>query len=189
MTDRGGGFTLMETLVVLVLVGLVSALVYQSTAFLLLVHDRAQAHLKNQQEQLLGESWLVSSVGGLLPDYSLPFGGVVGDTQQLEFDSLGSLHGNPGVPERIRWVIESDGRNSALRYLAEGVDWQVLTRRGALRFRYRDTSGEWLESWPPKAGVTRLPSAVGLAGAEQLPVFLPVTADWAPSAVVTAESP
>ena len=162
------GFTLVEMLVVLLIVGMASSLLFEGSAQVMAM----QARFNGQLERLRGESlradWLRQVVQGLQPDYpdgahtfkgsargfsglttnplSTSYGGLAAFAVELQRDTLHHemvlrYGNNKGAPELLRWK----GDQALLRYV--------------------DATGEAHDAWPPPLGQSpQLPAAIYLEG-------------------------
>ena len=187
MYEKQRGFTLLEVMVVLVIAGLTSTLLYQMSGFFLNVHSRVLQHVDRQTEELLSREWLAQTVAHLSPDYDQPFGGVKGNRDSLSFLSLSSLEDQPGAPVRIHWRIQRSKDGSNLIYQSGESAWLVKTIIGAqLEFQYRNSMGIWSGEWPPD-GMRKsdLPAMILLTTLEgnNNDIYLPVLGDWTPPPV------
>ncbi len=178
------GFTLLEILVVLVIVGLTSTLLYQMSSFFFTIHNRVLIHVDRQHEAMLSREWLSQTVSHMAPDYDQRFGGVTGNSNSLSFLSLSSLDGEQGIAQRVQWIIAPSVAGSELKYQGRNENvWTVASfKRGAeLVFRFRDGSGTWHNQWPPeKAGAPDLPDLILLSNRVGYTLYIPVISDWSP---------
>lgn len=171
---RVAGFTLVEMLIALSIFGMLTA----AGVTLLSVTARTQA----TSERLLAEVGEVRRVGALLnadlaqaaprlyrdrdgrPQRA--FAGGAGDTPGLlAFVRHGWDRGEGGTVQRIGYRVR-DGRLERLSFRnvdggGEAVVVPLLDGVTALRLRYRDEDGAWLERWN-HSDETRLPEAIEL---------------------------
>jgi len=169
------GLTLLEMLVVLVIVSLLSTLIAQGLGFFL---GRFDAVRRLQIEALASsvqQTWFVNSVKNMVPLVSTERG-FQGSPTELQGTSLGSLTGEPGVPRKLAWKIETAEEDSVELHYVEGpeTDWRVLSLPSqTLRFEYGDFQGRWHDRWPP-SGQTRMriPNEVRLVRSDGSTVWL-----------------
>lgn len=160
------GFTLIEVLVVLIIVGMTSGVLFQALERAYRLQDRFGVELFNVQQGQMAADWYRQTVQGLHPDY--PDGRNVFQGKDREFSGL---TGNPlsdgyGAPTPISWKIRSDQQNGTteLVYLEGKQETPILTWRGnQARFIYLDEQQTPHDSWPPPLGLsTQLPKQIQL---------------------------
>ena len=161
-----GGFTLIEVLVVLIIVGMTSGVLFQALEQAYRLQERFGMELFKAQQGQMAADWYRQTVQGLHPDY--PDGQNVFHGEGREFSGL---TGNPlsdeyGAPTPVTWKIRSNPQNgiTELVYLEEKRETQVLTWRGnQARFIYLDEQQTPHDSWPPPLGLsTQLPKQIQL---------------------------
>ena len=172
--DRAGGraghasgFTLMETLVMLVLVGLAVGMMFQMLGGYRIAAERAAAQAGGIDRATLMDAWFRSSVNGLHPTEDVM---LTGDAAGFSAATLNPLFGAPGRPTPLRWELEPDtGRGPVIRYLEDGAPRFDLPLRAArtARFGYLDETGRVHDRWPPGTGLQgSLPAAIALLAGE-----------------------
>lgn len=163
MTVRARGFTLMETLVMLVLVSVTVALMFQMLGSYRIARERFIAQSGAIDRQALFEAWFADSVHGLRAIDGSP---MQGTATGFEAVTLNPLFGSPGAPARVQWTLVAmpDGGRS-VRYSEDGVErWTLpLAGAGEARFAFLGDDGERHATWPPATGLrVALPAAVAL---------------------------
>jgi general secretion pathway protein J len=161
---NGAGFTLVELLVVLVLLGLISSLLMQGFTYVLQLRLRFAAHLQQQQVGRLQEHWFRTLVAGITPDREDGQHIFQGQSTTMRGLTLGSLT-VPGTPTPFTLDLPTLDRQMELHYQLTPQDHWVLVRESgaAAEFSYRDRQGVWHESWPPEEeAAEQLPVAVQL---------------------------
>ena len=164
------GFTLLEMMVVLVLVGMISAMLMQGFIYVAGIFSSVERRQQHWQQQMLQRTWLQESVRSLT-------NGVEGSLAQPYFfngDEQGftglALHGlsyagGVGRPLRVQWQLEHDDEHG-LRLLyreiklhqsvanADDNPWYTVARwpRAQGEFRYFSQSG-----WYPRFSGRPLP--------------------------------
>lgn len=160
------GFTLIEVLVVLIIVGMTSGVLFQALERAYRLQDRFGTELFNVQQGQMAADWYRQTVQGLHPDY--PDGRNVFQGNEREFSGM---TGNPlgdgyGAPTPITWKISNSQQNgtTALVYLEGTQETPILTWRGnQARFIYLDEQQTSHDSWPPPLGLsTQLPKQIQL---------------------------
>ncbi|MCX2865116.1 prepilin-type N-terminal cleavage/methylation domain-containing protein [Paucibacter sp. PLA-PC-4] len=153
------GFTLLETLVTLVLVSIVAALMSQGLFQVARIEVLLQGQQLVGQMETLRRIWVQQCLEGLMPGLQETPDRFRGDQRQLSgISSLVPLADSVG-PTRLRMFIhfnDQNGRSEVrLAVGADGVESVVLIdwagQRGA--WRYMDAAGEWQPQWPPAMGV------------------------------------
>lgn len=164
--NRALGFTLVEMLVVLMLVAMVSGLMYQGLIYIFNLRERVLSQVAEQNSGRLRAHWIRSSMGGLFPERTQPFGGFTGSADKMEGTTIFSLHDVAGVPVSFSWEIVGYGDYSSLHYTGrEDINWEIhrWTGTGA-QFRYLGLDGEWYSDWPYRGlKEERMPQAVMLS--------------------------
>ncbi len=160
------GFTLVEMLVVLLIVGLLSGLLFDGAAQLMGMQARLNGQLKSLRGETLRADWLRQVVQGLQPDY--PDGTQIFKGSPRGFSGLTSnpLSGDYGALQAFAVTVARDAATNSmlLRYESGSSASILLSGSGDLwRLRYIDGSGQMHEDWPPPAGRwPQLPAAITL---------------------------
>ena len=166
---RALGLTLVEMLVVFVLLGLVSTLLFQGTGFFAARYETVQRLHREGSVTGLQQHWFISTVQALVP-YGREVRRFRGNATSFEGITLQPLAAEPGMPAGARWFIDGqDGLNTVVYReergpYAGGVEWPVMTTaEPGLRFQYADTQGRWRIRWPVDDAPTDwLPRAIRL---------------------------
>jgi len=160
---RARGFTLMETLVVLVIVSLTTAALFQMLGTYRIARERVAAQAAGIDRRALVQAWFTDSVHGLLAVDAAPLRGTA---ERLGATTLNPLFGTPGAPADVIWELVRDGDRWALRYTEDGqLRWSApLETVDAPRFLYYSADGVPSAQWPPATGVQApLPTAIALS--------------------------
>ncbi|TAK68383.1 MAG: type II secretion system protein [Betaproteobacteria bacterium] len=179
------GFTLVEMLVVLIIVGMVSGLLFEGATQLMGMQARLERQLKALRGDALSADWLRQVVQGLQPDY--PEGKQVFKGSPRGFSGLSTnpLASGYGALQPFavtlahdvatnRMLLRYGGANNASVLLSWTGD------RGGLR--YLDERGEAHEDWPPPLGLwPQLPRAITLEGEGNGASWLIAAAPFGPS--------
>lgn len=174
------GFTLIEMLVVLIIVGLVGAILFSSYQRILDIRIRLAAFLDGTDAPTLVAGWFRNSVEGLLPDQKDGADVFSGTPRRLVGLSTAPIDGTPGVPTRIVWELVFDAASTRTELTYRNGEAAPLTvaswpsDRGGLS--YCGPSLTCSDSWPP-------PGTTGQAPASQLPALIVLQAvrgidDW-----------
>jgi hypothetical protein len=160
------GFSLLETLVALVITALASVLLMQGLSQALMLRDRILEQTQFQREDILRRAWFKDSVNALMAD--LP------RIQRHRFDgtpdgfrglTLAALQERPGVPVPIGWSVEQEADVFHLYYQQPDRDRQRVWswRAQSARFAYFDPQRGWQPEWPPpERDAAPLPQAIAL---------------------------
>jgi prepilin-type N-terminal cleavage/methylation domain-containing protein len=162
------GFTLVEMLVVLLIVGMAGGLLFEGAAQVMNMQTRFGSQLASLRGEALRADWLRQAVEGLQPDYTdgkQVFKGTARGFSGLTTNPLSADYGGLAA---FAVVLQQDAlRNQmVLRYGAEKDAPEILRWAGDQgRLRYVDNKGEPHEDWPPLMGLwPQLPTAIYLEG-------------------------
>ncbi|NDY96324.1 PulJ/GspJ family protein [Wenzhouxiangella limi] len=182
------GFTLLETLVALIIASLVSVLLMQGLTQALLLRDRVLDHVQFQREARLRYAWFDDTVSALIADLGrVERHRFTGGPNGFSGLSLAPLTDWPGKPSMVHWQLESEGDLFHL-YYQEGApiiasEWQRAWSWYAqsAEFAYYDPQAGWQSQWPPEGGH-------GLAMIPALPAIIAFTTQWRGQPVTWAAS-
>lgn len=164
--SKQGGFTLIEVLVVLIITGMVSGVLFQALERAYRLQERFGVELFSVQQGQMATDWYRQTIQGLYPDY--PDGKSVFRGSDREFSglSINPLGSEYGTPTPITWRIRSNRQNGTteLVYLEGEQETNILSWSGhETRFVYLDDKQTPHESWPPPLGLsTQLPKQIQL---------------------------
>lgn len=171
MRGRFRGFTLIETLVMLIISALVVSLMFQALSGFNRARQRVAAieGVRNNQAVLYG--WLRDTIRGVVAvdPASIPgvkgddaMLGLKGDEQGFTATTLDALEGESGLPVKVRWSTASSDVGTDLIYEQLGhrpLNFALGNTR--VSFGYIDESGAVSAQWPPRLGKQQaLPQAV-----------------------------
>src|SRR5574340_357904 len=164
--QKTGGFTLLEMLVVLILVGMITMLLLQGLQQVSRLQSRFGVEIFNTQQGAMHTAWFRQTVNGLMPDY--PDGNHKFRGEQRRFDglTLSPLNAPEGNLLPFTWSLRFDPQRgeTLLQYGVENGAPAIKAWRGnSGRFAYLDAKGALHDSWPPFLGKwPQLPSAIRL---------------------------
>lgn len=146
------GFTLVEILVVMIIMGMVSSILFQALERAYRLQDRFGAELFAAQQGQMTTDWYRQTVQGLRPDY--PNGKNIFKGSNNEFSGLtdNSLGKSLGVPTPISWKIRKDLRTglTELVYIEGQKETVILDWLGSdAHFVYLDAQRSPHDQWPP----------------------------------------
>lgn len=160
------GFTLIEVLVVLIIVGLVSGILFQALERAYRLQERFGTELFGVQQAQMSADWYRQTIQGLQPDYQ--DGPNIFQGNDREFSGLTSnpLSAEYGAPTPITWKITNNRRAgiTELVYLEGKRETAILVwRSDEARFIYVDEQQTRHDSWPPPLGLhNQLPKQIQL---------------------------
>lgn len=160
------GFTLIEMLVVLIIVGMVSGVLFQALERAYRLQDRFGTELFNAQQGQMAADWYRQTVQGLHPDYSDGRNIFHGEGREYSGLSSNPLSGEYGAPTPITWKIRNNQQNGTIElvYFEGKQEAPILSWRGnQARFIYLDEQQTPHDSWPPPLGLSaQLPKQIQL---------------------------
>ena len=162
------GFTLVEMLVVMVLLGLISSILFQGLSLIGKVQSRLIPNIQKQQKQMLQERWFRESVSGLMAGVKNTEH-FTGTQSGFTGISISPLHSNNRAPQLIEWEIATSDEQYILGYKQQqGLSWQIETYSSESQqpvFVYLDSSGQWHNNWNIRGADSNqaaLPEAIAL---------------------------
>lgn len=167
---RRSGFTLMETLVVLVLVSLTVLVMFQMLGSYRIAHERVTANAGGIDRRALVEAWFTDSVRGLQALEREP---LEGTADRFSAITLNPVLAPPGSPTRVEWRLLQEAGEWMLAYSEDGDErWRLPVRDGdTARFLYFSRDGREAERWPPEAGMQDpLPGSIALVQGDRAQV-------------------
>ncbi len=190
---RAAGITFVEMLVVFVILGLVTTLLFQATAFFASRYETVQRLHREGAMAGLQQHWFITTVQALVP-YGRETRRFRGNEDSFSGVTLQPLLAEPGMPADAQWFIDERGGSQTVYYREEpgphrnGVEWPVLTTDAAnIGFQYADTNGQWRRRWPVDDAPTDwLPRAIRLVTPEQGTLWV-ARIDPSPAPVLTEE--
>jgi prepilin-type N-terminal cleavage/methylation domain-containing protein len=160
------GFTLVEMLVVLVIIGLISTVLLGGFERVLDIRLRLVDFLDGVEAPELVSDWFRGTVGGIVADAPTGADRFTGTATRLTGLSLAALNGTAGVPTPITWEVafnEETGRTQ-LRYRNGADPWMVIASwpgdSGGLAYCGADRMCH--DAWPPDKDAAQLPQLVRL---------------------------
>jgi len=164
--DLSKGFTLVEMLVVMVLLGLITSILFQGLDLIGKIHHRLIPKIQKLQLNILQERWFRESVSGLIAAVNSEelF---IGNSAGFRGLSISPLHSPYTAPAIIEWNIGNDIDGQTLHYQQQELNWKIRSYpvNADLEFLYLDQSGQWQQSWVTKLSAVKqplLPQAIAL---------------------------
>jgi prepilin-type N-terminal cleavage/methylation domain-containing protein len=182
---HAAGFTLLETIVTLVIVSLMVALLMQALSQVLNLRQRVLRLQSEARTAALQERWFRESLQGAIADLPDAFGEFQGSRQRLEFVSAVPLDSD-GLG-RVHWEIVRHAGGLALAHQGPAGE-RFLVAEGpfvSAEFDYRGMDGEWQPGWTPEGDhrevLPRLVRFRAEGGRGRLHWIVAVPADPAPA--------
>lgn len=162
---RHAGFTLVEILVVLVIVGLISSILLQALNQVYKLQSRFGLQLAQGQQGAMYTDWFRQTIQGIQTDYPDGKNKFKADEKSIEGLTTNPLSADYGAPTAITLRLEYDAAadQTTLKYTAHDRKMDLFSWSGKNngRFIFIDQAGERHDSWPPVLGQwPQLPSVV-----------------------------
>lgn len=159
--DRCGGFTLLETLIALVIASITALVLLQSIASVAQGSARVNRALANALEREFSVSAVRDALAAAAPDYLDKPGAYTGDTARLAGLTRRPVLGSHGVPAPFSMTLAPAGGGTVLAYSEGDTAFEVMRFEAAeaeFRYAYRTLTGlyageppETMDVWPPEA--------------------------------------
>lgn len=179
------GFTLVEMLVVLLIAGMASGLLFEAAAQLMGMQARLERQLTRLRGDGLRADWLRQVVQGLQPDYADGKEIFKGSPRGFSGLTTNPLSAGYSASQPFAVTLTHDAaQNRMLLGYGSGSSASVLLSwpgdQG--RLRYLDDRGEAREDWPPPLGRwPQLPRAITLEGERDGAPWLIAAAHFGPT--------
>lgn len=145
---EGRGLSLLETLVVLALVSLLSALMLQGLGAFANRYDTVQRVHRTASFMALRQHWFTTSVRGLVP-VGVEARRFLGAVDSFHGITLQPLAAESGLPVQARWYVDGTADQAVMYAEDDAEAWQVFASDGdRLTFAYADSKGAWHQRWP-----------------------------------------
>lgn len=165
------GFTLLEMLVVLVLTGMISTLLFQALQQVFRLETHFRRELFNTQEGEMYTEWFRQTINGLVPDQPAGRNRFTGTEREISGLTISPIDTLSESLVPFAWRLQYDARSgqTQLRYGRAENALVILEWRGdSGRFVYFDGKDEPHDSWPPAMGKwPQLPKAIFLESLSQ----------------------
>jgi len=179
------GFTLVEMLVVLLIVGMAGTLLFEGAAQVMNMQARFGDQLAGLRGEALRADWLRQLVGGLQPDYVDGKQVFKGSPRGFSGLTTNPLTAGYGGLAAFALALQHDAARDemVLRYGAEKDAPELMRWAGDRgRLRYADNKGDLHEAWPPPMGLwPQLPVAIYLEGWRDGAPWLVVATPYGPT--------
>lgn len=139
------GFTLLETIVTLVIVSLIVVVLMQALQQSLGLRTRLLRFERETRMSTLQEQWFRDTVSSAMIDLPDALGIAEGDADRFAMVVAAPLQG--AGPARIAWAIQRDGGGQTLVYEAGGGALRVVGGLHDASFAYLDAEGRWRNTW------------------------------------------
>lgn len=182
------GFTLIEVLVVLIIVGITSGILFQALEQSYRLQDRFGSELFKVQQGQMAADWYRQTVQGLQPDYPDGRNRFHGDDREFSGLSTNPLGEEYGAATLITWKLRSNQQNGTaeLVYMEASRETPILSWRGnQARFIYLDEHQASHDSWPPPLGLSpQLPRQIHLMANDAGEAVIIVASTMGPTATL-----
>ena len=166
------GFTLIEMLVVLIIVGMISGILFQALERAYRLQNRFGMELIDAQQGQMVADWYRQTVQGLYPDYAGGAHSFQGKEQEFSGLTSNPLSENYGAPTAIAWKIISHRKNDVIElvYIEGQKEMPIMSWRGSsARFVYFDEEQTPHDVWPPPLGLfPQIPKQIHLVVKSQI---------------------
>jgi prepilin-type N-terminal cleavage/methylation domain-containing protein len=169
---QASGFTLLEVLVVLIIVGLVAASLFEGLARLNDVRGRLSPFLSTSEREGLLNGWFRTAVNDIVPDKENGKHVFKGTAASFSGLTLTPFAQDPGGPSAFTWDLAYDAAHDRTELRYTGYDQKPLTLRGwdghKTGFTYLGPDLAWHDAWPPGLQKSKqLPLAIRLLAGDQ----------------------
>jgi general secretion pathway protein J len=155
--NRKGGFTLLEMLVVLIIVGFITSILFQALDQIYKLQSRFGLQLAESQQGAMYTDWFRQVVQGLQTDFSNGKQKFQGTDTEFSGLTTSPLSADYGAPTMITMSLQYNNREemTELQYLVNGQKTKLSSWSGrkVTRFIYVDSLGDRHDSWPPPFGI------------------------------------
>jgi prepilin-type N-terminal cleavage/methylation domain-containing protein len=195
---RQSGFSLLEVMVVLAIVGLVSLTLVQSLSDVLRARTKLGPYIDQSEDSAKASGWYRQVVNGLMPDNTDGPDVFRAGSAEILGLTLQPLAADVGIPTRFRLSLQNlDNERVALRFDSESgpsfdlLRWKSASvgRKGA-RFLFFD-GNEWYDHWPVDELIARSKRPINgtYVEAPQLPKLIRLDAAIGDQPIVLVAGP
>ena len=171
------GFTLIEVLVVLLLMSIASAFLFDASSNLAHLIRKIEITSQVGKKEKLATTWVRDLVGASIAveptDKPHAF---AGEPRFLRGISSRPIFEESGKLAHYSLSLRTREENTILIYQErENTAIELMERKGEVSFYYENTAGNRYRSWPPRKEFQgSLPRLVVLAGAEGMPLLIKI---------------
>ncbi len=156
LPERNAGFTLLEVLVVLVILGMASTILLQALGQVYRLQTRFGTQLAQSQGGAMFADWYRQVIQGVQTDVIGGAGVFKGSESELSGVSTTALTTEYGAPTRFTLTLNHDGGSDLTQvvYSSSSSRMNLMSWQGGgtARFVYQDEKGERHDQWPPPSG-------------------------------------
>lgn len=165
--ERGQrAFTLIEMLVVLLIVGMTTTLLFQMLSQTMRMQRYAGIEIADTRQGAMEADWFRQLINGLQPDYTGAKDVFNGTSRKLTGLSNNPLTVEYGAPVQFALELVFDSEHDLTRLIYGGADDGTVLMswpHDVGRFLFIDATGETHDTWPPPSGLwPQLPQAIRL---------------------------
>jgi general secretion pathway protein J len=151
--SRSTGFTILEMLVVLIIVGFVSSILFEALGQIYKLQSRFGLQLAQSQQGAMYTDWFRQVVQGLQTDFENGKEKFQGSESEFTGVSTSPLSADYGVPTTVTLTLQYNSIEEAteLLYGANEKKTKLSSWAGrkTARFIYVDAKGDQHDTWPP----------------------------------------
>jgi general secretion pathway protein J len=162
---RSPGFTILEMLVVLIIVGFVTSILFQALDQVYKLQSRFGVQLAQSQQGAMYTDWFRQVVQGLQTDF--PNGKEVFKGSETEFSGVTTspLSASYGASTQVTLTLQYNISEEATELLyganAQSMKLSSWPGRRSGRFIYVDAKGDQHDTWPPRFDLwPQLPNSI-----------------------------
>lgn len=162
---RSFGFTILEMLVVLMIVGFITSILFQALGQIYKLQARFGLQLAESQQGAMYTDWFRQVVQGLQTDFPNSKDKFQGKETEFTGVTTSPLSTEYGAPTKITLSLQYNNLDEVtdLLYMANARKAKLFSWKGKNggRFVFVDAAGEKHDSWPPPFGIwPQLPNMI-----------------------------
>ena len=162
---RALGFTILEMLVVLMIVGFITSILFQALSQIYKLQGRFGLQLAESQQGAMYTDWFRQVVQGLQTDFPSGRGIFRGSETEFTGVTTSPLSTDYGAPTPVTLSLQYNNLDemTELLYITNARKTKLFSWKGKNggRFVFVDNAGEQHDSWPPPFGIwPQLPNMI-----------------------------
>jgi len=162
---KSRGFTILEMLVVLIIIGFITSILFQALDQIYKLQSRFGMQLAQSQQGAMYTDWYRQVVQGMQVDFANGTEKFKGSETQFTGTTTSPLSTEYGTPKTVSINLQYDryAETTELLYVVGDQKMKLFSWDGGknARFTYVDTKGEQHDTWPPEFGLwPQLPSMI-----------------------------
>lgn len=162
---KSRGFTILEMLVVLIILGFITSILFQALDQIYKLQSRFGVQLAQSQQGAMYTDWFRQVVQGMQTDFVNGTEQFHGSETQFKGTTTSPLSTEYGSPKSVTIDLQYDRYDDAteLLYVVGDQKMKLFSWSGGRnsRFSYIDAKGDQHDTWPPQFGVwPQLPNMI-----------------------------